>query len=76
MKLILTTHTKGVGGISEIYLDHAKKDLKRAGVRVTQVVGLFFLFFLKSSKQTSFNEPIHVTKLEYHQLLVFTSSLT
>ena len=43
VKLILTTHTKGErGGISEIYLDHAKKDLKRAGVRMTQVVGLFF----------------------------------
>lgn len=41
--MILTTHTKEKEdgrGISESYVDHAKV-LKRAGVRMIQVVGLF-----------------------------------
>lgn len=51
MKLILTTHTKGErGGISEIYLDHAKKDLKRAGVK-SDTGGRSFFFFLSPASK-------------------------
>lgn len=79
MRLILTQHTqkeKEEGrGISEIYLDHAKKDLKRAGVRLTQVVGFWFcLFLLSPTRKPQVTSQFTVTNLEYHGLLVFTPS--
>lgn len=58
--------------ISEIYLDHANKDLKKAGVRHdTGGVCFLFFFFLNPTSKHQVMSQFIITNPKYHRLLFF-----